>query len=417
MLGCQRLVSAGAAKVVARRQTVKTTLATFSNNNNHSNALPWSLPTSLSRIPYSTTTINNKIFSLGGGGKDDNGGKVLSEEEMQQIIDAEEARMLQEQADKTFPDWQPGQRKRPLLKTYSEEEFERALLPEKFVDNPIWTLRDRRCGALAIKIGMMPVWDDWGVRHACTVLWLDRNVVLGHKTVEQHGYSAIQLAAGERKAKNVRKSVLGQYQAADPNLGESPPYLVREFRVTDEANLLPLQTLIHARHFVPGQNIDVSGISKGKGFQGAMKRHGFAGMPASHGTSLSHRALGSTGNCQDPGKVFKGKKMAGRMGTDRVTTQNLRILKIDRGRDLIYVAGHVPGNKGGFVEVRDAVKKPLWRTDKVLGALERPPLPTFEYDADIDGTGVAYEEFMPLGEEDPLDPDYMDTTIAIKAQA
>lgn len=325
--------------------------------------------------------------------------------------------MQDEQDAKKFPDWKPGQRKRPLLKTYSEETFERALMPENFVDNPIWTLRDKRCGALAIKVGMMPVWDDWGVRHACTVLWLDRNIVLGHKTVEKNGYSAIQVAAGERKAKNVRKAVMGQYKATE-ELADSPPYLVREFLVTDEeASFLPLQSQIHARHFVPGQNIDVTGTSKGKGFQGAMKRHGFAGMPASHGTSLSHRALGSTGNCQDPGKVFKGKKMAGRMGTDRVTTQNLRVLKIDRGRDLIYVSGAIPGNKGGFVEIRDAVKKPLWRTDKVLGALERPPLPTFEYDAEIDGTGKMFEEFMPLGDEDPLDPDYMDTTIVIKAQA
>jgi len=109
--------------------------------------------------------------------------------------------------------------------------------------------------------------------------------------------------------------------------------------------------------------------------------------------------------------------MAGRMGTDRVTVQNLRILKIDRGRDLIYVKGHVPGQNGNFVEIQDAVKKPLWRTDKVLGSIERPPLPSFEYDSEIDGTGICYEEFMPLGDEDPLDPDYMDTTIAIKAQA
>jgi large subunit ribosomal protein L3 len=209
---------------------------------------------------------------------------------------------------------------------------------------------------------------------------------------------------------------MGQYQGID-ELADAPPYMVREFRITDEANLLPINSAIHARHFVPGQNVDVTGTSKGKGFQGAMKRHGFAGMPASHGTSLSHRALGSTGNCQDPGKVFKGKKMAGRMGTDRVTTQNLRVVKIDRGRDLIYVAGAVPGNKGGFVEIKDAVKNPLWRTEKVTGAIQRPPLPTFDYDDKIDGTGVCFEEFMPLEEDDPLDPDYMDTVVAIKAQA
>jgi len=336
---------------------------------------------------------------------------------MQKIIDEEEAKMLAEKEAKTYPNWKPGQRKRPLITTRSEEEFERELMPEKFIDNPIWTLRDKRCGALAIKIGMMPVWDEvWGVRHAATVLWLDRNIVLGHKTADKHGYSAIRVAAGERKAKNVSKPILGQYKN-DPQLAQSPPYMVREFRITDEAHLLPIHSTIHARHFVPGQNVDISGISKGKGFQGAMKRHGFSGMPASHGTSLSHRSLGSTGQCQDPGKVFKGKKMAGRMGTDRVTIQNLQILKIDRGRNLIYVKGHVPGQKGNFVEIRDAVKKPLWRTDKVLGSLERPPLPTFEYDSEIDGTGNCYEEFMPIGDDDPLDPDYMDTTIAIKAQA
>ena len=115
--------------------------------------------------------------------------------------------------------------------------------------------------------------------------------------------------------------------------------------------------------------------------------------------------------------MFKGKKMAGRMGNDRVTMQNLKVVKIDRGRDLIYVAGAVPGQKGGFVEIKDAIKKPLWRTDKVLGSLERPPLPTFEYDPEIDGSGQCFEEFMPLGDEDPLDPDYMDSTIEIKAEA
>lgn len=357
---------------------------------------------------YSTTTPLNKIHSFGG--QDD-------DEELKKIIDAEETKMEAEAAAKQYSDWTPGERKRPLLKTYSEEEFERELMPEKFLDNPIWTLRDKRCGALAIKVGMIPVWDDWGVRHACSVLWLDRNVVLGHKTVEQHGYAAIQVAAGARKAKNVGKCVMGQYQhALATTLENIPPYTVREFRVSSEQHLLPLHSTIHARHFVPGQNIDVSGISKGKGFQGAMKRHGFKGMPASHGTSLSHRSLGSTGQCQDPGKVFKGKKMAGRMGTDRVTTQNLRVVKVDRGRDLIYVAGPVPGQKGTFVELRDAVKKPLWRTDMVLGALERPPLPTFAYDEAIDGSGECVEEFMPLGNEDPLDPDFMDTTVAIKAQ-
>lgn len=366
----------------------------------------------LMKSRYSTSPPRYKIHGFGGEGQ----GKELTSEEMDRILEAEEARMAAEADAKRYPDWKPGQRKRPLIKTYSEEEFERSLVPENFVDNPVWTLRDRRCGALAIKVGMMPVWDDWGVRHACTVLWLDRNVVLGHKTMERNGYTAIQVAAGERKAKNVGKCVMGQYQSLK-ELVDAPPYLVKEFRISDESNILPLHSRIHARHFVPGQNVDVSGISKGKGFQGGMKRHGFRGMPASHGTSLSHRALGSTGNCQDPGRVFKGKKMAGRMGADRITTQNLRVVKIDRGRDLVYLAGNVPGQNGAFGELQDAVKKPLWRTDKVLGGLERPPLPTFEYDSEIDGTGLCYEEYMPLGDEDPLDPDFMDTTVTIKAQA
>lgn len=358
---------------------------------------------------YSQTTSRPKIHGFGGD-------KEFSQEEMQKILEEQEAKMKAEEEAKQYRDWKPGQRKRPLIKTYSEEEFMRDLMPEKYTDDPIWTLRDKRCGGLAIKVGMMPVWDDWGVRHACTVLWLDRNIVMGHKTMEKHGYFAVQVAAGERKAKNVGKCVSGQYQHIE-ELKESPPYGIQEFRITDEKNLLPLKSQIHARHFVPGQNIDVAGISKGKGFQGAMKRHNFAGMPATHGTSLSHRALGSTGQCQDPGKVFKGKKMAGRMGGERVSMQNIRVVKVDRGRDLLYVAGAVPGQKGAFVEIRDAVKKPLWKTNSVQGSLKRPPLPTFEYDPELDGNGQCYEEFMPAGEDDPLDPDYLDTTVQIKAQA
>lgn len=358
---------------------------------------------------YSQTACCPKIHGFGGD-------KDLSKDEMQRIIEEEESKMKAAEQAKQYPDWKPGQRKRPLIKTYSEEEFMRELMPEKYADDPIWTLRDKRSGALAIKVGMMPVWDDWGVRHACTVLWLDRNIVIGHKTMEKHGYVAVQVAAGERKAKNVGKCISGQYQHVE-GLEESPPYLVQEFRITDEEHLLPMYSKIHARHFVPGQNIDVAGTSKGKGFQGAMKRHNFAGMPATHGTSLSHRALGSTGQCQDPGKVFKGKKMAGRMGGERVSVQNLKVVKVDRGRDLVYIAGAVPGQKGAFVEIRDAMKKPLWSTNQVQDSLRRPPLPTFEYDPEIDGSGQCHEELMPLGEDDPLDPDYMDTTIQIKAQA
>jgi large subunit ribosomal protein L3 len=331
----------------------------------------------------------------------------LSDADIEKILEEEEAKMIQEVKNKTIDNWKPGMRRRPMQLSYSLEEFEYELEPEK--KQPRWTLLDKRCGALAIKVGMMPVWDEWGVRHPCTVLYLDNNVVLGHKTEEEHGYYAVQVATGQRKRKNVGKSVLGQYAHMLESDEENPPYLVREFRVTDPEHLIPLHSKIHARHFCPGQNVDIAGTSKGKGFQGAMKRHNFKGMPATHGVSKSHRALGSTGQCQDPGKVFKGKKMAGRMGTDRVTVQNLRIIKIDRGRNLIFVEGAVPGNKGNWVEIRDAVKKPLWRTDKVLDGVDRPPLPTFEFDESIDGCGQGgHEAFMPIPQKDPLAPDVED---------
>ena len=332
----------------------------------------------------------------------------LSEHELAAIVAEEEAKLDAEAKSRLYLDWKPGQRKRPLQISYSLEEFQYELTPDKFP--PRWTLRDKRCGALAIKVGMLPLWDHdtWGVRYPCTVLYLDNNIVLGHKTPDQHGYMSVQVAAGNRKRKNVGKCLMGQYQHIlnIDDREEHPPYLVREFRISDVEHFIPIGTQIHARHFVPGQNVDVAGITKGKGFQGAMKRHGFAGMPASHGVSKSHRALGSTGQCQDPGKVFKGKKMAGRMGNQRVTKQNLRIVMIDRGRNLLYVHGAVPGNKGSFVEIRDAVKKPLWRTDMVEDSLDRPPLPTFGYDHAIDGCGEAgHEVFMPVGEKDPLDPE------------
>jgi large subunit ribosomal protein L3 len=331
-----------------------------------------------------------------------NNNSNLSEEEMEKILQEEMAELEREEADKFISKWKPGMRKRPLHMSYNLEDFEYELRGK---ERP-WTLLDKRCGVLAIKVGMMPVFDDWGVRHPCTVLYVDSNVVLGHKTVEKNGYSAIRIAAGQRKRKNVGKSVLGQYEHILEDEEDNPPYMVREFRVSDEAHLVPVGSQIHARHFCPGQNIDVSAVSKGKGFQGAMKRHGFGGLPASHGVSKSHRALGSTGQCQDPGKVFKGKKMAGRMGGKRVTTQNLRIVKIDRGRNLIFVEGAVPGNKGSFVEVRDAVKKPLWRTEHVIGAIDRPPLPSFQFDEEIDGCSLpGHEEFMPLPNIDPLSPD------------
>ena len=332
----------------------------------------------------------------------------MTDEDIDEMFQEEIAKYKKQEEDRFVPNWKPGMRKRPLQYTYDEEEFEYALDPTL---EPRWTHLDRRCGLLAIKVGMMPLFDDWGVRHTCTILFVDQNTVLGHKTEEKHGYIAVQICAGQRKRKNVSKAVLGQYKDLMNDTeyeDDHPPYLMREFRLSDERWLIPVNTTMHARHFVPGQNVDIAGISKGKGFQGPMKRWGFSGMPASHGVSKSHRAHGSTGSCQDPGRVWKGKKMAGRMGGDRVTVQNLRVMKIDRGRDLIFVRGHVPGNRGGFVEIRDSIKKPLWKTEKVQakedGTIpDRPPLPTFEYDQNVDGCGEAgHEELMPPDQKDPL---------------
>ncbi len=271
---------------------------------------------------------------------------------------------------------------------------------------------------------MMPVWDEWGERHACTVLYVDDNIVLKNMKMDEdgNGYSSVQVGAGRRKGKNVSRALMGHYKKCGLNVDfkedgdgnndnepefefENPPYIVREFRISHDEYSIPPGTSLHARHFTPGQNVDISAISKGKGFQGAMKKWNFGGMPATHGTSKSHRSLGSTGQCQDPGKVFKGKKMPGRMGGVRRTVQNLRVVKIDRGRNLIYVKGPVPGQKGNFVEVRDAVKRPLFGTEKVEGGAMFPPLPTFEYEEGVDGAGCGgYEVMMPMQKEDPFDP-------------
>lgn len=348
---------------------------------------------------YSQTTPLRKIQTINC---DD-----MTEEEIDKFV--------QEQIEKEFgsstnnkvdKEWVPGTRKKPLMMSYDLEDL--------LDDSPKWTQRHRRCGALAIKVGMTPLWDEWGNRLPCTILYLDENVVMEVKTKDQHGYDAVVVGAGERKEKRVTKPLRGHHA----RLGlERPPAVVREFRVvglgeegTDDV-APPPGTRVHARHFVPGQNVDVAGTSKGKGFQGAMKRHNFKGMPASHGVSKSHRSLGSTGQCQDPGRVFKGKKMAGRMGADRVTVQNLRVVKIDRGRNLLYVLGAIPGQKGNWVEIRDSIKKPLWGTDLVEGGheIKMPPLPTFSFEEGIDGCGQAgFEQFMPVPDNDPFLPKNID---------
>ena len=210
---------------------------------------------------------------------------------------------------------------------------------------------DRRTGVIARKLGMTRIFADDGVHVPCTVLQLDGVQVVSHKTADRDGYVALQLGAGEAKAKRTPKALRGHFAKANV----APKRKLVEFRVAEDA-LIEVGAELTADHFVPGQKVDVAGISIGKGFAGAMKRHNFGGLRATHGVSISHRSHGSTGQCQDPGKVFKGKKMAGHMGATRVTTQNIEVVRVDADRGLILVKGAVPGSAGGWVELRDAIK-------------------------------------------------------------
>jgi len=187
-----------------------------------------------------------------------------------------------------------------------------------------------------------------------TVLQLDKLQVVAQRTPENHGYSAVQLGAGTAKPKRVSKAMRGHFATAKV----TPKRKIAEFRVAPE-NMIGVGEEITANHYFEGQFVDVCGTSIGKGFAGGMKRHNFRGLEATHGVSISHRSHGSTGQCQDPGKVFKGKKMAGHMGAARVTTQNLQVVRTDADRGLIMVKGAVPGAKGGWVTIKDAVKKPF----------------------------------------------------------
>jgi large subunit ribosomal protein L3 len=211
-----------------------------------------------------------------------------------------------------------------------------------------------RSGVIAKKVGMTRLFMEDGKQIPVTVLQLDKLEVVDNRTMERDGYTAVQLGAGTAKAKRTSKAMRGHFSAAKVE----PKRKVAEFRV-DAENLIPVGEEIIAAHYFEGQFVDVAGTSIGKGFQGAMKRHNFGGLRATHGVSISHRSHGSTGQCQDPGKVFKGKKMAGHMGAARVTTQNLQVVKTDVERGLIMIKGAVPGSKGGWVTVKDAMKKPL----------------------------------------------------------
>ena len=210
-----------------------------------------------------------------------------------------------------------------------------------------------RSGVIAKKLGMTRVFTDEGVNVPVTVLRMENVQVVSQRTEDRHGYTAVQLGAGRAKVKNVSKPLRGHYAVAKVE----PKRKMVEFRVSND-NLIGVGEEIIAAHYLPGQYVDVTGTTIGKGFAGAMKRHNFGGLRASHGVSVSHRSHGSTGQCQDPGKVFKGKKMAGHMGNTRVTTQNIQVVSIDVDRGLIFVKGAVPGPKGGWVTLKDAVKKP-----------------------------------------------------------
>ena len=209
-----------------------------------------------------------------------------------------------------------------------------------------------RTGVIARKIGMSRVFSEDGTHVPVTVLQMEGCQVVGVRTAEKDGYTALQLGVGAAKVKNTTKPERGHFAKAKVE----PKRKLAEFRVADDA-LLDVGTEIGVNHFVAGQYVDVAGTSIGKGFAGSMKRWGFAGLRASHGVSISHRSHGSTGHSQDPGKVFKGKKMAGHMGARRVTTQNLRVIATDASRGLILIRGAVPGSKGGWVFVTDAVKQ------------------------------------------------------------
>ena len=211
-----------------------------------------------------------------------------------------------------------------------------------------------RTGVLAEKLGMTRVFDDDGTHVPVSVLRVQDCEVVAARRPDKDGYAAVQLGVGRAKTKNVTKPMRGHFAKAKV----TPKAKLAEFRVSEDALLDP-GTSLSVGHFVVGQYVDVCGTSIGKGFAGAMKRWGFKGLRASHGVSISHRSHGSTGNRQDPGRVFKGKKMAGHMGNRRVTVQNLEVVGIDQERGLLLVKGAVPGARGGYVRVTDAIKRAL----------------------------------------------------------
>lgn len=243
-----------------------------------------------------------------------------------------------------------------------------------------------RTGVIAKKLGMARFFDEAGSHVPVTVLSLEGCQVTGQRTSEKDGYVALQLGAGAKKAKNTNKALRGQFAKAEVE----PKREVAEFRVSAD-NLIEVGAELTADHFVEGQKVDVTGVTVGKGFAGSMKRWNFGGMRATHGVSVSHRAHGSTGNRQDPGRTFPGKKMAGHLGQETVTTLNLTVWRIDAERGLIMVKGAVPGHEGSFVKIRDAVKVALPAEAPKPGAFRKP------------GQAAVAAEAAPAAEEAPAE--------------
>ena len=232
-----------------------------------------------------------------------------------------------------------------------------------------------RTGVIAKKVGMTRLFQADGRHVPVTVLQLEDVQVIGRREMDRDGYTAVQLGAGKAKAKNVAKPQRSAFGKAEVE----PKAKVVEFRVDEDA-LLDVGARISAEHFVAGQLVDVAGVTQGKGFAGAMKRWGFGGLRATHGVSLSHRSHGSTGNRQDPGRVFKNKKMAGHMGARNRTQQNLEIVRTDPIRGLLFIKGSVPGHKGAWLSVCDAIKLPRHENAPYPAALIEKAKPVEEQD-------------------------------------
>jgi large subunit ribosomal protein L3 len=227
-----------------------------------------------------------------------------------------------------------------------------------------------RSGLIAVKLGMTRIYTDEGTVVPVTVLKVDGCQVVAQKTNEKHGYTAVQLGVGVAKIKRLTKADRGHFAKAKVE----PKRKLQEFRVSPDMTM-PVGAEVTVDHFTPGQFVDVKGTSQGKGFAGGMKRWNFKGLRATHGVSVSHRSIGSTGNRQDPGKVFKGKKMPGHLGAETVTTQNIVVVSTDKDRGLIMLKGSIPGSKGGWVSVRDAVKRKLPDAAPRPGAFTLPQAP------------------------------------------